>query len=153
MTISYGKLVPLTSASLSRLLLSSAILLISVAGQARAADSVAKVWEGHYTSSAKQQEVSVRLTLPADESQPEFRFLSGVDCAVRLDPVSKAPATVYNVVRSAPDQVAGPYCVIWLGGRLEIQPVGDGQRLKTKLVSSNGRSQIVVTLDPAPGMR
>lgn len=149
MTILFMKLPPSVSAGLLRLVPAVAIFLITVANQARAADP--QVWQGQYESNALQTIVSVRLTL--DASPPELRF-EPLGCSVGLKPVSKDSISVYSIVRYKEDELSGPYCGSWVGGRLEIRPVGAGRNsLTMKLLSSNGKSQVDATLKPASEIR
>lgn len=132
-------------------LLSVTVLVLAGGGVAHAADSTAQVWQGEFKSSALQKVVSIQLRY--DAAPPELRF-EPMGCSVGLKPVSPDSRSRFSVVRYKENEMSGPYCGTWVGGTIEIRPVGYGQSAATmKLVSSNGRSQVEATIRPASGTR
>lgn len=151
MTVVFRKDSQLVPSGLSGLMLFVSILVIAMAGQARAADGTVQVWQGQYKSNALQKMVSVRLRF--DASPVELRF-EPMGCRVGLTPVSKESSAVYSVVRYKEDEMSGPYCGIWVGGLIELRLVGDDQSMLTmKLVNKSGKSQVDATLRPDSGIR
>jgi hypothetical protein len=151
MTVVFRKGSQLVPSGLSRLMLFVSILVIAMAGQARAADGTVQVWQGQYKSNALQKMVSVRLRF--DASPVELRF-EPMGCRVGLTPVSKESSAVYSVDRYKEDEMSGPYCGIWVGGLIELRLVGDDQSMLTmKLVNKSGKSQVDATLRPDSGIR
>lgn len=151
MTFGREKFPRLMRFGLAWTLLSVTGLVIACGGLARATDLAAQVWQGQYKSNALQKVVSIRLRY--DATPPELRF-EPMGCSVGLKPVSPDSRSRFSVVRYKEDEMSGPYCGTWVGGTIEIRPVGDGESAATmKLVSANGKSQVEATIRPASGTR
>ncbi len=138
-----------------RLLLSFVVFITAAtAGSARSADIAAQAWQGKYHSEARKEWVTVRLTLPANAKPGVLRFESLL-CEVGLQPESAEQpgrSAAYNIQPSPGGEAAGPYCGLWLGGRVTTEPVNGGQRLRM-VVTKGSKSKIELDLDPVPGAR
>ena len=103
------------------------------------------VWQGVFHSNARNESISVLLTLPSDGKSGELRFVT-LACAVGLQ---TTPQTTVYLIAPQENAVAGQYCGAWLGGSLEIRPAADGKRLG--MTVTRRQSKIVVNnLVPAP---
>ena len=145
MTTPFRKPSLLANFSPSRWLLLFAVLIaVAVASPTHPYESAAKAWQGNYYSNMKQRDVTVRLTLSGDTSRSELQLVTE-QCRVGLESVSEG----HYVIKTRKGYVAGPYCAIWLGGRLEAQPVDGGQRLEISFADRKGKSVVKLTLSPA----
>jgi hypothetical protein len=123
---------------------------MAISAPASAEGGSANQWQGIFHSNALNQDVMVRLFLPVDAQPGELRFVNLL-CAVGLQPVSSAQtgSSVYNIIPRQ-DAAAGPYCGIWLGGKVETRPLD----LRLQMTVSKGKSKITVNnLVPTSAMR
>lgn len=151
MTIPFRKHSTLAYTSLSRsLLLFAVLIVVAVAGPVLAADGTANTWRGSYHSNARNQEVTVRLTLPAGEEPGELRFVT-LSCSVGLQSESGDPTGTAVYVIQPRQEAAGSYCGSWLGGRVETRSADGGQRLEMTVTHRNSKI-VIKNLLPASGM-